>query len=389
MKLTYLMWGYPYDDAIIRALKAVGFIVNTVTLPEELIYDWKSVSDIQPGRRRENTFGQSLSYLKEQFRTKAGDIIFSVNFFAQVSNLCKQEEIPYCSWVLQLPDFDLYTAAVKNECNYVAVCDSYLVEKLWQLGVSRAFFLPDAIELKEPVKDVVIERECCFVAKHPGQCLKTGKMTMYGKGYLDAFIHAQRVLYGAYILEDGLLRRVQQEFLACNSVPEVVLPEMRRLFMADCFFAPVCTGLQQSIFLQNFDSIMTIYSDGSFPHCKAEKRSFPETEEERRAVYAGKEFTLVLAPHNLHNGIPREMLEIIAAGGFPISGFQKDYNYFFKMNENLVYFTNSAEFKQAIMRYGNSYEERERVRTAAFQTVMEGHTYQQRIISMLEIWGKL
>lgn len=389
MKLTYLLWGYPYDTAIIRTFREMGVMVEEVDLPRELIYDWNIVYEENHAENREDAINQAYACLKQQMRATAGDIVFSVNFFAWVSELCSQEAVPYCSWILQLPDFDLYTAAIKNPCNYLGVCDSYLTEKLWQMGIAKAFFLPDAIELGEIIQDVPDEREACFVAKHPKQVLNTEGMTLYGEGYLDAFIHAQRVLYGASILENGLIYRVQQEFLACNPIPQNILSEMQKLFMADRYFAPVCTGLQQKIFLQNFNSIMTIYSDGDFEECKAEKYPFPEEESKRRKIYAGKEFTLVLAPHVLHNGIPRDVLEVIAAGGFPISGFQRDYAYFFKKDENLVYFTNPTEFKQAIVRYGNSYEERERVRTAAYQAVAEGHTYQHRIALMMEMWGKL
>lgn len=112
-------------------------------------------------------------------------------------------------------------------------------------------------------------------------------------------------------------------------------------------------------------------------------------EDKRREIYAEKEFTLVLAPHILHNGIPRDLLEVIMAGGFPLAGFQKDYTYFFRKDETLAYFTNAAEFSQAVVKYGNSAEERERVRQAAYQTVMAGHTYRHRIATMLEMWEKL
>lgn len=378
MKLTYILWGYPYDEAIVRTFRELGVMVKEVALPKELTSDWDA-----PFNEKQ------FEGLKQQIQAAAGDIVFSVNFFARLSEFCSQEAIPYCCWILQLPNFDLYTPAVKNSCNYLGVCDSYLTEKLWQMGITKAFFLPDAVELGEPVQTVPDEREACFVAKHPKQILNTKGMTLYGEGYLDAFIHAQRVLYGASILENGLIYRVQQEFMTCNPIPADILPEMQKLFMADRYFAPVCTGLQQKIFLQNFDSIMTIYSDDDFAECKAERRPLPESERERRKIYAGKEFTLVLTPHVLHDGISREVLEVIAAGGFPLCGFQKDYAYFFKKDENLVYFTNPTEFKQAIVRYGNSYEERERVRTAAYEAVREGHTYRHRISLMLEMWGKL
>lgn len=390
MKLTYLMWGYPHDAAVIRAFKAAGLTVETVMLRQEPEYNWEKACNAQSvqDKIKEHT-EQAYADLWKQLRNVAGNIVFSVNFFAQVSDFCEQEGIPYCSWILQLPNFDLYTLAVQNSCNYLGVCDTYLVEKLWQLGVAKAFFLPDAVELGEITASVTVERGACFVARHPVQAFETEGMTLYGKGYLEAFIHAQRVLYGAYVLENGLLHRVQQEFLSYNPVPIDILPQMQKLYMADRYFAPVCTGLQQNIFLQNFDSIMTIYSDGDFADCRAVKHPFVVTEAERRKIYAGKEFSVVLAPHTLHHGIPRDTLEIIAAGGFPISGFQKDYAYFFKKDVNLVYFTNPNEFKKAILRYGNNYEERERLKAAAYQAVAEGHTYQHRITVMLEMWGSL
>lgn len=390
MKLTYLTWGYPHDDAIIRAMREAGLMVEETALPGKLISDREDSIDVWE-EAQNNLTEKTEDSLRERLQAAAGDIVFSVNFFAVVSKFCQQEEIPYCCWVLQLPNYDLYTAPVRNACNYLGLCDSYLVEKLGQIGVSKAFFLPDAVELGETdglQRMVSVERETCFVARHPQRTLNTAGMSLYGKGYLESFLHAQRVLYGAYVLEDGLLGRVQQEFLAYNPVSDTILPELQKLYAADRYFAPMCTAMQQDIFLQNFDSIMTIYSDGVFEACKSEKHPFIEKEAERRKIYANKEFTLVLAPHVLHNGIPRDTLEVIAAGGFPIAGFQKDYAYFFKKDESLAFFQDATEFKKAIVRYGNSPEERERVRTAAYRTVAEGHTYRHRIVTMLEMWAK-
>ena len=123
--------------------------------------------------------------------------------------------------------------------------------------------------------------------------------------------------------------------------------------------------------------------------CNSGKFSYVESETKRREIYAYKEFSVVLAPHVLHNGIPRDLLEVIAAGGFPICGYQKDYSYFFTRDENIVYFTNSAEFTQNIVKYGNDHSERERVRENAYKLVASVHTYSHRIINMLEMWEKL
>lgn len=370
MKLVYVMWGYSHDTSISQAFEEIGVTVEFLSLLQE-----------DNGSRKE--------VLRERIRSAAPDAVFTVNFLAEISDLCEREEIPYCCWVLRLPNFDLYGPAVKNRCNRIGICDSYLVEKLLQTGIRGVFFLPDAVEIGGLREAGFTEREVCFVARYPEVSLSAERMTAYGKGYLDAFLHAQRVLYGAFVLEDGLVSRVWREFEKANPVPEGILPKMRRLYTVDRHFAPACTRLQQDIFLQNFASIMTVYSNGDFPGCNCIKRPFVEEEEKRRVIYGEKEFTLILPDRALHSGMPREVLEVIAAGGFPVVGLQRDLAYFFKRDETLAWFTNPSEFSRAVVHYGNDSGERERVRRAAFDTVRCGHTYRHRIAVMLEMWEKM
>ena len=97
----------------------------------------------------------------------------------------------------------------------------------------------------------------------------------------------------------------------------------------------------------------------------------------------------MLAPHALHYGIPRQLLEVIIAGGFPLSGFQRDFNYFFTQDKNLAFFRDRTEFQRAVVRYGNDQGERKRVQQAAYETVLRQHTYANRIESMLAMWSQL
>ena len=385
MKLTYLLWGYPYDEAIIRAFEEEGFQIERVDFRKDK--DSGSILNTGWTVLKQNNELVINETLIQKFEACCGEIVFSVNFNDVISDFCQKKGIPYCTWVLDLPNFDLYTKSIFNACNYIGICDSYMVEKMWRLGVKKVFFLPDAVELGEKIKDIKEEREFCLIVKHPGEVLNTETMSLYGKGYLDSFIHAQRVLLGANILEDGLLNRVYQEFVNCNPIPSHILPQMQKLYVADKYLAPECTARQQNIFVKNHENIITIYSDEGFEMCKSLKNPYVPDEMERRKIYAGKEFSLVLAPHILHNGIPRDVLEVIAAGGFPVCSYQKDFIYFFKRNENLAYFTKIDEFKEIILRYGNHPEERERVKENAYNLVAACHTYQSRIANMLEIWA--
>lgn len=374
MKLTYFTWGYLYEEAIRRAWEKAGVIVEMRRLPASWICTTTQENGLEEKQQ-----------IREQLRQAAGDMVFSVNFCARLSDLCRDERILYCSWTLQLPDFDLYLEAVYNPCNLLYVCDSYLVERLRQVGPAAVFLLPDAVEAARKPEKAVVEREACFFAEPVFSPLSTEGMTLYGKGYLEGFLHTQRVVFGESLLETGLLSRIQKEFLSQNSVPERIRPQLRLLYAADYYLAPACTNLQRTIFLQNVASVMTIYSNEDFADCQAAiRKPYIAEPEERDRIYASKEFTLVLPPHTLHNGIPRQTLEVIAAGGFPLAGYQKDYALFFKPNETLVWFTDHRDFLMKLARFGNHYEEWARVKEAAFQTVMEEHTYDCRIAALLE-----
>ena len=369
MKVLYIDWGYIHDCAIMRAFENVGVeIVKVKVLKEELAESKQRMEEIVDGH--------------------VADIVFSVNFWKHLSNVCLEEGIPYCSWILQLPNYDLYQKEVRNLCNYIAVCDSYLTQKLLTQGIEKVFFLPDAIEKISGQHNEPVYRGVCMIEKYPEQVLQTKGMSLYSVGYLEACLHAQRVLSGDYILENVLLDRVLRETTLINTIPEEIEEDNTRIYLADYYLAPTCTALRQSIFLNNYSNIMTIYSDGCFDDCNCERHNMPETAEERDKIYAEKEFTVVMPHYSLHNGIPRQMLEIVAAGGFPLCAMQKDYSYFFKSMENIACFRNFEEFQELLVKYGNNREERERLRVALYNLVTEEHTYKNRINHMIEMWGR-
>ncbi len=380
MNILYLAWGYLHDEAIIRAFEREGITVTQLDIAKYAL----------PFGKEQKGGEESLQLLlRNAIQSLAVEIIFSVNFFSTVSNFCQTEEIPYCSWVLDFPNFDLYTKSLYNPCNYIGINDSYLVEKFWKERVEKVFFLPDAVEMKERIQEHYEERELCFVGQQPVSKLNREENSKYSIGYLDAFLHAQRVLSGESILENGLINRVYDEITKKNRTPNIILPQFQKQYFADYYLAPECTIQQQNIILQNNANIMTIYSDHPFTICNCNKFSYPKEEEIRRKIYAKKEFTLVLTPHVYHHGISRDMLEVVLAGGFPLCSLQKDYLYFFEKDENIAYFVDYPDFFKNLERYGNDEKERQRLQENMYETVVKNHTYKNRIETMLDTWENL
>lgn len=380
MNILYLTWGYLHDKAIINAFEKEGVTITQLDIANYNLSSWKEQEEEK----------EALNLLlSNTIDSQSVEIVFSINFLSAISDFCQKNEVPYCSWVLEFPNFDLYTKSLFNLCNYIGINDSYLVEKFWKEGVEKVFFLPEAVERKERIQEHYEERELCFVGQQPVSKLNRESISKYSRGYLDAFLHAQRVLSGESILENGLINRVYDEISRKNVIPNKILPQFQKQFFADYYLAPECTIQQQNIILQNNANIMTIYSDNPFTICNCKKFSYPQDEEERRQIYAKKEFTLVLTPHVYHHGISRDMLEVVLAGGFPLCGLQKDYLYFFEKDESMAYFVDYPDFFKNLERYGNDERERKRLQKNMYEMVVKNHTYKNRIVTMLETWANL
>lgn len=378
MNILYLNWGYVYDQSIIRAFQEYDMSVEVLDLPMEYCFS-----------NTKNTIEKEKSLFTNLINNKIGttiDIVFSVNFSSLVSEICEKVKIPYASWILDLPNFDLYTKSIYNSCNYIGICDSFLVQKMLKIGVAKVFYLPDAIEIIKELPKNYKERELCFVAKQPAIALSSKNISLYSKGYLEAFFHSQRVLLGENILEDGLINRVYSELQVSNTIPDNIVSSLKKLYFSDCYLAPSCTVLQQNIFIQNNQNIITIYSNGKFEMCECAKFPYIGDENIRAEKYAQKEFSLVLTPCHMHHAIDRSVLEIVAAGGFAISSYQKDYDYHFVNGETIAYFRNTSEFYNILNKYGNNKEERDRLRERAYNEIKKNHTYKNRIKSMLYFW---
>ena len=382
-KLIYLEWGYEYDNAIQKAWKDRGVEIIPYKLEKKL--DEKICSSMSELSK------QNLEKCIEDNRV---NVIFSINFISEISEICKRNDIFYYAWVLVLPNMDLFTASIDNLCNRVGICDSFLVERLWKRNTKNIFYIPDAIEKCHRVrKDFV--RPCSYMQKLPFSYLdtpfgdRTKGLSENTMGYLTGVIHCQRVLYGATMLEEILMGTAAEEFLAQYPLPDKILPEFHKLYVSEAYLSPEVTRLEQIIFLQNMSSGVDIevFTNGHFKDCTNKQFPYPERLDERGDIYGSSIINLVQAESNIHDAIPHQTLEIMASGNFVLTNYQKDYSYFFNQGEDIVCFGDRVERVQLFNEYGTDANKRERVIEAAYEKIQLAHTYTHRVEYMLSNWG--
>lgn len=329
---------------------------------------------------------KETALLRQLLEEKKPDGIFSIDFIAGISDFCQQNHVLYGSWVLQLPNIDLLTYSVQNSCNRIAICDSFLVERLCRQGVGNLYLLPDAVAGCRRIKNDIV-RPCSYI----GQVPSVYEDTPYGSGtrglsdntlgYLAGMAHCQRVLYGATMLEDILMGTAAAEFMERYPRPEQVMPQFHRLYLTEAYVAPEVTRLEQIILLQNMSSGVDIdvFTDGVFPDCTGRVFPYLQTAQERTEVYGSTIVNIVQNDRSLHDAVPHQTLEIMASGNFALVNYQKDYGYFFEQGETIVCYGDRLERTQLFNEYGMNPQMRNRLCDAAFEAVRAGHTYAHRV----------
>lgn len=367
MKMLYFTWGYPYDKEIQETF--YGLDIECIDIGTD-----------------------GLDNIDQLIEIEKPDLCFSIDFNADLSDYCQMSGLKYISWVLVLPNLDLYTESIKNDCNSVFLCDSFLTKEFQKNGVNNVFYLPDAVSIgkyTEQRNEILLSYIGLRYESQIDNFYKENtRLSLYSKGYLDGLILCQRVLYGASILPHSIPINILQELENKVILPDNLLKEYSRFFFTDTILAPDVTYHEQQILDHQIYHELQVYSDQ--PIVKNDKRNMclPKTQEETDLIYQSTSINIVIPEKNYYDAIPRQTLEIMACGGFVFSGKQKDYTLFFKNDEDLVYFEDDLERIEKLAEYQSKPEVRKRICESGYEKIKNAHTYHHRLLYMMSILCK-
>lgn len=207
--LIYKWKSYNYRD-IEETFLAMGHLVDVIEQKLE------SYDEDEAFERRLTGILQKKSY----------DFVFSVNYFAVVSEVCQRCRVKYLSWSCDNPLISMYHKSVFNECNYIFNFDKSNCLEFQGMGVQHMYYLPLAVDtdrldaLIDHADDLKLyQNEVAFVGSlYERNTYDKLKVVLpdYLKGYLEAVMQAQMSVSGGNIIEEMLtpdiLEQLQQYF---------------------------------------------------------------------------------------------------------------------------------------------------------------------------------
>lgn len=388
MKILYLEWNSYCNEDMKECLQKEGHDVEVCPFFEGIrVKQDEAERILQPRLTKENY-----------------DFVFSFNYIPIVSNICKDFEVSYVSWVYDSPYIHVYSYTVLNPCNYIFLFDYAVYQELHEAGIQTVYYLPLAVNAERavrlqntPDKQKKFGADISFVGSlynEPKHRLydKFAGVSPYAKGYLDAIIDAQKKVYGYYflgeLLEDSILEELQRVYPTDPNAPSVMKP---RDIYADYVLARQVTALERQEILtllgeRIHNRNIKLFTNNTQTNIAGVKTCGQvDYNKEMPYVFANSKINLNITLKSIKTGIPLRVFDIMGSKGFLLTNYQEEMLQYFEPGVDFVYYENYEDLLSKAEYYLTHEEERLAIAENGYRKVCEEHSIEMRIHEMVEV----
>lgn len=388
MKILFYRYNSICEPDVISVLKRLGHEVSEIT-------DEMTDKTLTPGQQVRIVSAALTGGIRY-------DLVFSINFFPVVSEVCNIVRVPYAGWIVDSPVMELYSHSLRNRFNRIFMFDRAMYEEFYDRNPDGIFYLPLASDterldkLIQSVSDADRERfaaEVSFVGSlYTEKCPYNrfeGK-DKYLKGYLDGLIEAQLKVYGYNFLEECLSDEVVEAFK--REVPFYAFTEKYeqndRAAMAHLYLGNKVTEQERLRLLKsvsdNFSLALYTGSDVSgLP--KADCKGLAKTMTEMPIIFNLSRINLNFTSKPIRSGIPQRIWDIMGAGGFVLTNYQSELADYFDIGRELETFADGKELLYKIDYYLSHEEQRKEIAANGYEKVRREHSLEQRLGLLLDM----
>lgn len=379
-----------------------------------LMYRWKAYNykDIEQtflllGHTVDNIEQALGSYdIDVEFQTKIEamlqknhyDFVFTVNYFALISNSCQKLGVKYVSWTCDNPLISMYHESVFNECNYIFTFDKTNYLEFREMGVKHIWYLPLAVDVNRI--DMILERaddlaryraDVSFVGSlYERNSYDKIKPTLpdYLRGYFDAVMEAQLNVSGASIVEPMLtadiLAQLEQHFSLEKS--EGSFSDLGLIFQTTVLGFKIAEVERRRALIELSKRFaVSVYSNSNVSDLlRVRYCGSVDYWSEMPKVFHMSKINLNFTIPNIKSGIPLRIWDVLGAGGFLLTNYQAEIPLYFKENEDLVCFDGIDDMVKKTDYYLKHEDERRRIAQNGYEKVKKTHNYVNRIRTILE-----
>lgn len=390
MKVIFCRWNSICEKGITNAFKRLGV---------EVVYMDRGFESVDYSEE----YLHALANLIQQ--TPDVLCIFSVNFQPIIARTCKAFKLPYLSWTVDCPSFQLYSETVAYPTNRIFVLDRMQQEKFAPMNPECIFHLPMACDVAtwDSIRVTADEHkrydcDISFVGSLYSEKCRYNDIEKdlpdYMRGYVDGLINAQLNIYGYNFIEDSITEEWANEFKKyADWVPlgEDYIEDVKGI-VADTYIGYKCTEQERIRTLQaiseHFDMDLWTLSDTSMLpkiHC----RGGADSNNMMPQIIKCSKINLNMTNRPIKTGLPLRIFDLMGAGGFVISNYQAEIPEHFIPDEDIVLYDSIPDLLNKIAYYLEHDDERLQIAKNGYEKVRAYHSYDVRLAQMFNMSGLL
>ena len=341
-----------------------------------------------------------MNLVSAALKKQESQMVFSINFFPVVSEVCNIFHIPYVCWIVDSPVMELYSHSLRNGWNRIFLFDYALYEEFRPENPKGIFYLPLGADYArlDPLLENITKKDkekyaaevsfigSLYTEKCPYNRLKEES---WMKGYLDGVIQAQLKVYGYNFLEECITDEILQQFK--EKVPFYQFPEKAnhndRAAMAHLYLGNKVTEQERLQLLKRVSEefSLDLYTASDFsPLPKANYRGLARSTTEMPKIFRLSKINLNFTSKPIRTGIPLRLWDILGAGGFALTNYQSEIPEYFEVGKDLDIFASEEELVEKIRYYLEHEEEREEIARNGYQKAKEKYSLELRVKQILQ-----
>ena len=347
--------------------------------------------------------------IEEKIRGTHYDMVFTVNYFPLISNVCERTGVKYVSWTCDNPLISMYHESVFHDCNYIFTFDKTNYLEFREMGVKHIWYLPLAVDTErmDALLGVPEEVGRWKVAQDPEMQKYRGDVAFVGslyernsydkiknrlpeylRGYFDAVMEAQLNISGANIVEPmlttNILEQLQEYFQLEKS--EGSFSDLGLIFQTTVLGFKIAEIERRRALIElSKHHRVNVYSNSDVSDLlRIQYCGSVDYWSEMPKVFRMSKINLNFTIPNIKSGIPLRIWDVLGCGGFLLTNYQAEIPYYFKEGEDLVCFDGLEDLCEKVGYYLEHEEERKRIAWNGYHKVREKHSYIERIHTILD-----
>ena len=347
--------------------------------------------------------------IEEKIRGTHYDMVFTVNYFPLISNVCERTGVKYVSWTCDNPLISMYHESVFHACNYIFTFDKTNYLEFRGMGVKHIWYLPLAVDTErmDALLGAPEEVGRWKVAQDPEMQKYRGDVAFVGslyernsydkiknrlpeylRGYFDAVMEAQLNISGANIVEPmlttNILEQLQEYFQLEKS--EGSFSDLGLIFQTTVLGFKIAEIERRRALIELSKHYrVNVYSNSDVSDLlRIQYCGSVDYWSEMPKVFRMSKINLNFTIPNIKSGIPLRIWDVLGCGGFLLTNYQAEIPYYFKEGEDLVCFDGLEDLCEKVGYYLEHEEERKRIAWNGYRKVREKHSYIERIRTILD-----